>query len=74
MATLTYETLINEMNQAMLAGDEDRVPLLRQVLAAIGKPDVQAPIIHVVGTNGKGSTVTLMADTLIAADQRWQGS
>ena len=70
MATLTYETLINEMNQAMLAGDEDRVPLLRQVLAAVGQPDAQAPIIHVVGTNGKGSTVTLMADTLIAAGHK----
>ena len=70
MATLTYETLIHTMSQAMLAGDENRVPLLRRVLAEINHPDAQAPIIHVVGTNGKGSTVTLTADTLMAAGYR----
>lgn len=70
MATLTYEQLIKQLNQAMLAGEANRVPLLRRVLVQAGHPDQQAPRIHVVGTNGKGSTVALLARTIQAGGYR----
>ncbi|GKT03753.1 bifunctional folylpolyglutamate synthase/dihydrofolate synthase [Furfurilactobacillus entadae] len=68
MAILTYEVLLATLNRAMLAGFDDRVPLLRKILAAAGAPDHAAPKIHVVGTNGKGSTVALTAAILQAAE------
>lgn len=69
MATLTYKRLIEQLGSAMLAGDDNRVPLLRQVLVAMGEPEQQVPKIHVVGTNGKGSTVAMLQQVLQASGQ-----
>ncbi|GEK28402.1 bifunctional folylpolyglutamate synthase/dihydrofolate synthase [Furfurilactobacillus siliginis] len=69
MATLTYKTLLKQLGSAMLAGDANRVPLLRHVLAKIGEPEQQVPKIHVVGTNGKGSTVAMLRQVLQANGQ-----
>ena len=51
-----YQKLIAKMNQQMLVTDDDRVPLLQQILAKLGHPDHAYKIIHIAGTNGKGST------------------
>ncbi|KRM10885.1 folylpolyglutamate synthase/dihydrofolate synthase family protein [Paucilactobacillus suebicus] len=61
---MTYEDLVNQMNSSMLAGHDDRVTLLKEVLATIGHPDLKYKIIHLAGTNGKGSTGTMTADLL----------
>lgn len=60
---LTYQQLIHEMNQAMLGGNDDRVPLLKRVLSALDHPDHAYRIIHIAGTNGKGSTGSLIEKT-----------
>lgn len=61
---LSYETLITQMNRSMLAGEHDRVEILRQVLACLGHPDQRYQIVHLAGTNGKGSTGTMIAQIL----------
>lgn len=61
---LTYQQLIQQMNQSMLGGEDDRVPLLRQILAALDHPDRHYRIIHIAGTNGKGSTGSLIEQAL----------
>lgn len=61
---LTYQQLVHEMNQSMLGGNDDRVPLLKRVLSALGHPDHDYQIIHIAGTNGKGSTGSLIEKTL----------
>lgn len=67
---LTYEELTGQMNQAMLGGQDDRVALLRRVLDALGRPDHRFKIIHIAGTNGKGSTGSLIEQTLQRAGLR----
>ena len=42
----------------------DRVALLRNILDVLGKPDMTFPTIHICGTNGKGSTSTMIAEVL----------
>lgn len=42
----------------------DRIGLLKQVLRQLGNPDTNYSIIHVCGTNGKGSTATMIAALL----------
>lgn len=39
----------------------------RQLLAAMGNPERQLQFIHIVGTNGKGSTAAMLAAVLTAA-------
>jgi dihydrofolate synthase/folylpolyglutamate synthase len=53
---LSYDALIQQLNTAMLAGNDDRVGLLKRVLARLGHPDQDFKIVHIAGTNGKGST------------------
>ncbi|WP_268913945.1 bifunctional folylpolyglutamate synthase/dihydrofolate synthase [Lentilactobacillus sp. SPB1-3] len=67
MAKLTYEKLIEQLNQQMLAANTDRVALLRRVLDNLGHPEQHYRVMHLAGTNGKGSTGTMLAQTLINA-------
>ncbi len=44
---------------------------IRRLLAALGSPETRlAPVIHVAGTNGKGSTIAFMRAILEAAGKR----
>ena len=43
---------------------------VRRLLAAIGNPHYQFPVVHVAGTKGKGSTVAMLAAVLKAAGHR----
>ena len=42
----------------------------RRLLAALGDPQLGRPVIHVAGTNGKGSTCSMLATALSAAGYR----
>jgi len=61
-----YETLVGQLNQAMLVTKHDRVPLLRRIMAHLGQPDRYFHVIHLAGTNGKGSTGAMLASVLQA--------
>lgn len=50
----------------MLADDHQRVPLLRKIMAHLGHPDHYFHVIHIAGTNGKGSTGAMLASILRA--------
>lgn len=62
---LTYEALLNQLNTAMLAGNDDRVGLLKRVLVRLGHPDQDFKVVHLAGTNGKGSTGTMVNNLLL---------
>ena len=55
---------LSEQIPAMLYGQGDRLAPLRQVIQALGNPDQKVKIIHLAGTNGKGSTSTMIAQLL----------
>jgi dihydrofolate synthase/folylpolyglutamate synthase len=63
----TYEHLITKINQHMLAGNDNRVQLLSEVLDALGHPEKEYRVIHLAGTNGKGSTGTMLSRLLVNA-------
>lgn len=67
---LTYQAVTDSFNQAMLGGHDDRVALLKQILAALNHPERRYHIIHIAGTNGKGSTGSMIQQTLQTAGQR----
>lgn len=55
---------------AMLYGQGDRLALLRCLLNRLGNPDQAYRIIHIAGTNGKGSTANMIACILAEYDLR----
>src|SRR5690606_26761082 len=50
--------------------DSPTVEPIRQLCAAMGDPHRAYPVIHVTGTNGKGSTVQMISRLLIAKGLR----
>ncbi|GAW99955.1 folylpolyglutamate synthase [Secundilactobacillus mixtipabuli] len=65
-----YQQLIDQFNQARLVGDNNRVPLLRKIVAALNHPDQHYHVIHIAGTNGKGSTGAMLSAILEAQGYR----
>lgn len=65
-----YQQLVDQFNQARLVGDNNRVPLLRKVVAALDHPDQHYHVIHIAGTNGKGSTGAMLSAILEAQGYR----
>jgi dihydrofolate synthase/folylpolyglutamate synthase len=53
---------------AVQARAVERLKRMRDFLAYLGDPHRSAPVIHVAGTSGKGSTATAIASILRAAD------
>jgi dihydrofolate synthase/folylpolyglutamate synthase len=70
MATADYQTLRTHMDHRMLVADPSRVEALAQVLHQIGDPDRAYHVIHIAGTNGKGSTGAFLAQGLRNAGHR----
>src|SRR5499425_3372132 len=67
--------LVDSIVARLLALHPKRIDLsldrMWRLLAALGHPERQLPpVIHVAGTNGKGSTVAFMRAILEAAGQR----
>ena len=60
----TYEQINAGFNRQMLGGQRDRVKFLRRILTRLGNPDQRFKIIHIAGTNGKGSTGTMLEQGL----------
>ncbi|MBT8974894.1 bifunctional folylpolyglutamate synthase/dihydrofolate synthase, partial [Lactobacillus delbrueckii subsp. bulgaricus] len=58
----------SELNAAefptFLYDQGDRIGLLKRILKALGSPDQKFKIIHICGTNGKGSTAMMITAIL----------
>ncbi len=66
----TYEQINAGFNRQMLGGQRNRVKFLRRILTRLGNPDQRFKIIHIAGTNGKGSTGTMLEQGLQNAGYR----
>lgn len=67
----TYEQIIEQIPKTMLYEDEiDRIALLTQILSELGSPQSASQNIHICGTNGKGSTGTIINHMLRTHHQK----
>ena len=67
------EWLEGHVNMEVQAPNRVAVPSLdamRELSALAGDPQHAAPVIHVTGTNGKGSTARTVASTAMSANHR----
>ncbi|MGF3213568.1 bifunctional folylpolyglutamate synthase/dihydrofolate synthase [Facklamia sp. P12945] len=54
----------------ILYGEGDRLSVLKAMLKQLGQPDQTVKIIHIAGTNGKGSTANMISHLLLAHGYR----
>jgi dihydrofolate synthase / folylpolyglutamate synthase len=69
-ATLTYDQAIAVLDATITSGIKLGLDNTYKLLAAMGNPHQGLKVIHVAGTNGKGSVCALLAGALTAAGLR----
>ena len=62
---MTWEEAINHINSVSRYGNKPGVECTKAVLDKLGNPEQKLKIIHVAGTNGKGSTCMYLASILM---------
>lgn len=72
MTGLTYDALLHRLFPRLTGGIRWGLERTRRLLAGVGDPHRAYPVIHVGGTNGKGS-VAAMLDAVLRADGRRVG-
>ena len=61
---MTYEEALQYFDQTDLRGSYLGLEEISKVLDRLGNPEKQLKFVHVAGTNGKGSTATLLENCL----------
>ena len=67
---MTYEEALQYFEQTDLRGSYLGLEEISKVLDRLGNPEKQLKFVHVAGTNGKGSTATLLESCLRKAGYR----
>ncbi len=62
-----YNSLIEYLGSLQKTGKKDGIKNIKALLKKLGNPQEKLSYIHVVGTNGKGSTSTMVASILTTA-------
>jgi dihydrofolate synthase / folylpolyglutamate synthase len=70
LTTLTYETLIAELFPRLTGGIRWGLDRTRRMLAAVGNPHESYRVIHIGGTNGKGSVAAHIESVLRHSGRR----
>lgn len=61
---MTYEEAMNYIQKASCNGISLGLSRMRELCSRLGNPQDQIPIIHIAGTNGKGSTAAYISSIL----------
>lgn len=69
-AGAAYRGAVAWLDQARALGNRPGLDRVRSLLSGLGDPHRRYPVIHVAGTNGKGSTCAFIAAILRAAGRR----
>ena len=67
---MTYEEALQYFEQTDLRGSYLGLEEISKVLDRLGNPEKQLKFVHIAGTNGKGSTATLVESCLRKAGYR----
>ena len=67
---MTYEEVVDQINQIRRFGNLAGVEVAGRMLKALGSPQAGIPLIHIAGTNGKGSVSAFLCAILREAGLR----
>ncbi len=67
---MTYEQALQYIHSLQRFGIKPGLERVRVLCAALGNPQDQLRCVHVAGTNGKGSTCTMLAEIAMAAGKK----
>lgn len=70
MILLTYEQSINYIHSLNRFGINPGLERIEALCAAVGNPEKKLEFVHIAGTNGKGSTSTMVAGALKASGKK----
>ena len=64
---LSYEDAMKLIHNAERAGSIMGVDTMRELMSHLGNPQDKLKVIHIAGTNGKGSTLAMLSTILTTA-------
>ena len=64
---MTYEKVISDINSHLKFGIKPGLKRIKKLMSLIGNPQNSLNVIHVAGTNGKGSTCEILASIFKSA-------
>ena len=67
---MTYEEALQKINSRLRFGIKPGLERIEALCKKLGDPQKKPRFVHVAGTNGKGTTCTLIASVLTAAIAR----
>ncbi|NQU79799.1 bifunctional folylpolyglutamate synthase/dihydrofolate synthase [Candidatus Woesearchaeota archaeon] len=68
--TVTYEGIVHYLNSMEFSGMKMGIDRIRDALYLFGNPEKDLKVIHVVGTNGKGSVAAMMSKIIERAGHK----
>lgn len=67
---MNYQEVMSYLDNAKILGSVLGLGTMKALLAELGDPQRGLPVVHIAGTNGKGSTAAYIAEILSAAGYR----
>lgn len=68
--TMTYEAAVQYIHSLLKFGIQPGLERITELLAELGNPQAEMRFVHVAGTNGKGTTSTMLSEILSAAGHK----
>jgi dihydrofolate synthase/folylpolyglutamate synthase len=67
---VTYDSIVSYMNSLEFSGMKLGIDRIKTALKLFGNPEKKLKIIHITGTNGKGSVAAMTSSVLLAAGHK----